>query len=268
MKSQLHIETCLKNNRTVLLKSYATPPFKVVDISEDKRDPCLRLMLMSSSPGILDGDEYDIEIILREKSVLHLQTQSFQRLFQMDTGAVQVQRICLENGSSLHYLPHPIVPHEQSVFFSNNQIHLEANCSLLLGEIITCGRQLNGEIFKLSRVHSLTEIYYKNKLVIRENLLIEPSVSGVGVLGQLEGFTHQAGLMFINDRVEVKELNLFIHKIFDGISDIEYGISAAPVNGIIVRILGRKAEQLQVLLEKIAELIQSFSQTTLIANAS
>ena len=53
MNAQLHIQTALRNGITYLKNCYATPPFKLANITEDKQSHELQLMLMSSSPGIL-----------------------------------------------------------------------------------------------------------------------------------------------------------------------------------------------------------------------
>jgi len=62
MIAKLHIETISKKGITCLKQSYCTPPFKVANITEDKSSNRLQLMLMSSSPGILDDDEYELKI--------------------------------------------------------------------------------------------------------------------------------------------------------------------------------------------------------------
>ena len=84
---ELNIKTGFKNNKTYLETGYCTQPFKIANITEDKSKGILQLMLMSSSPGILDGDDYNIKIELAEHSFLELQTQSYQRLFNIKKGA-------------------------------------------------------------------------------------------------------------------------------------------------------------------------------------
>ena len=60
MKARLHIQTAVRNGITCLKQSFYTPPFKVANITEDKQAGPLHLMLMCSSPGILDGDDYQL----------------------------------------------------------------------------------------------------------------------------------------------------------------------------------------------------------------
>jgi len=49
-------------------------------------------MLMSSSPGILDKDEFDIDIEIGEKSIVELHTQAYQRIYTMKEGTFQKQK--------------------------------------------------------------------------------------------------------------------------------------------------------------------------------
>jgi urease accessory protein len=152
MIAKLHIQTAFKNGATCLQQNYFTPPFKTANITEDKRSNWLRIMLMNSSPGILDGDDYEIKIGLAENSSLQLHTQAYQRLFNMKKGATQLMEVHLEKDSSFIYLPHPSVPHENSIFTAKNKIFLNNDCNLIWGEVLTCGRKLNGEVFRFLNI--------------------------------------------------------------------------------------------------------------------
>jgi urease accessory protein len=95
MISHVHIQTAARDGITRLKQVYCTPPFKVADITEDKKGNMLHVMLMSSSPGILDGDEYHLKIDVDEHCHLQLHTQSYQRLFHMKKGAQQQMQVHL-----------------------------------------------------------------------------------------------------------------------------------------------------------------------------
>jgi urease accessory protein len=255
MIATLHIQTAARGNSTYLKNTYFTTPYKVANITEDKKANPLHLMLMSSSPGILDGDQYQLKIELAEGSALQLHTQSYQRLFNMKQRASQTMEVFLAANSAFCFLPHPAVPHAASVFKSTNKIYLEDSCSLVFGEILTCGRKLNGEVFRFSKYHNITEVYLQNKLMIKENLLIEPATINVNSIGQLEGFTHQASLIYLHATTKIKHLSEKVNGLLAEQKGIAFGISAAPINGLIIRILGNKAEQLHDCLKAIAELL-------------
>lgn len=252
MIAQLHIQTASRNNKTILEKAYCTTPFKIANITENKKDKILHLMLMSSSPGILDGDEYRIRIDVSKNCSLHLQTQSYQRLFKMKAGASQNMKVHLQEDASFCFIPHPSVPHESSIFTAVNKIYLSNNCDLTWGEVLTCGRKLSGEVFLFSKYHSVTEIFLNNKLIIKENLLMQPAMVNVNATGQLEGYSHQATLIFLNEKVVVKKLINEITEFLSAQNEIIFGITSAQKNGLIIRMLGNKGEQLFDCLHTIA----------------
>ena len=247
----------MRNGKTFLKNSFCTQPFKLADVTEDRNAHRLQLMLMSSSPGILDNDDYRINIELDEYCSVELETQSYQRLFQMKTGAKQVMEVKMQKASSLIFLPHPSVPHESSKFSSKNKFYLSEDCLLIWGEVLTCGRKLNGEVFRLSRYHSVTEIFLSEKLIVKENLLVAPSLIDVNLPGQLEGYTHQASFTCVGNMLP-ETIVENIHELLLTETDISFGVSALPVDGFILRLMGNKAEQLYNILKSIALRITTY----------
>ncbi|MEP6927965.1 MAG: urease accessory protein UreD [Ginsengibacter sp.] len=257
MKSQLHIIAGYKNHKTYLKYNYCGQPFKLANITEDKSGSVLRLMIMSSSPGVLDHDNYSIEVCIEEDAKMYLTTQGYQRLFTMTNHASQCMNVHVHNNGSFCFLPHPNVPHEASNFSSVNNIFLSENHNLLWSEIITCGRKLSGEEFKFTRFHNVTNVYLNNKLVVKENVLLEPLKKNVHAIGQLEGYSHQSTLLFIHDHADMKKILDQCKELLSGVEDITFGISALPVNGLIFRILGYKGEKLFKCNNELASLIQN-----------
>ncbi|MEO8413181.1 MAG: urease accessory protein UreD [Ginsengibacter sp.] len=257
MNCHLLITAGFKNNGTYLRRSYYKQPFKLANITEDTRDGLLRLMMMSSSPGILDHDNFFIEIEVEENAKVHLTTQGYQRLFAMSKQASQSMSVRVQYNGSLCFLPHPNVPHEASNFSSVNNIYLSAKHDLTWSEIITCGRKLSGEIFKFTRFHNVTNVYIAGKLVVKENILLEPSKKNVHDMGQLEGYTHQSTLLFVNDLADMIAVSAACKEFLSGVEEITFGISMLPVNGVLIRILGQKGEQLFNCNNKLSALIQN-----------
>ncbi|MFT3980193.1 MAG: urease accessory protein UreD [Ferruginibacter sp.] len=255
MKARLHISTACRDGRSYLKECFFQPPFKVADITEDKSSAALRLMLMSASPGILSNDEYDIEIRVKQHTTLQLFTQSYQRLYSMRQQATQHTKLYVEKNACFSFIPHPQVPHKQSVFVSNTDIFLEENAGLVWGEIISCGRKLNGEVFAFSRYHSRTSIYRDNTLLIRENQLMQPDIWPVNTIGQMQGFTHQATLLFIHPGMTAPEAAALCMPCLSEEQALHPGITAAAPDVLLVRVLGHHAEQLFDLLNKLAAIL-------------
>jgi len=83
--------------------------------------------------------------------------------------------------------------------------------------------------------------------------LVQPSLVNVNAIGQLEGYTHQATLIYLNEKASIKVLVNNITEFLALQKEIAFGITTAPANGLIIRLLGRKAEQLFNCLNSISE---------------
>ncbi|HVI44066.1 MAG TPA: urease accessory protein UreD [Chitinophaga sp.] len=251
MINRLSITCGFKNERSYLKDTFFTRPFRVVSVGEDRRDPALYLMIMSSSPGILDDDHYDIDITVETHSRLQLQSQSYQRLFNMQRGARQEQRITLQRNSTFSYVQHPVVPHEHSIFSGHTAIILEDNCQLTFGEIITCGRKHSGEVFRFSSFHNITEVRYRHKLLLKDNVLLQPQLLSMQAIGQMEGYTHQATLLYVNTgECDMDALPDALHELLSAEEGIAAGVSRSGTYCTVVRILGNGGEQLLSCLQR------------------
>jgi urease accessory protein len=197
-----------------------------------------------------------MKIEVEENCSLQLHTQAYQRLFNMKHGATQQMNVHLQDGASFCYLPHPSVPHEKSIFTSRNNFYLGNNCQFFFGEILTCGRKLNGELFLFSKYQSISNIYINDKLVIKENFLMQPSIINVRAIGQLEGYTHHASVIYLQEGVDIKNMQQQLIELLSTERNIEVGITAAPVNGLLIRLLGNGAEQLYNCLQHMKQVLQ------------
>ncbi|MBC7867260.1 MAG: urease accessory protein UreD [Gloeobacteraceae cyanobacterium ES-bin-316] len=263
MKASVHIEVAAQGSGTFLKKAYFETPFKLANVTEDKEVNPLELMLMSCSPGILDEDDYVFKIDVGQNAALYLQTQAYQRIFHMKKSARQELKVNLNKGSSFCFLPHPTVPHEQSDFTSCNNFYLADNCRFIFGEVLTCGRKLNGEVFLFTKYQSISSVFLNNKLIIKENLLMMPSFINVAAMGQMEGYTHQAGFIYLQQTVNMEDIQQQVLNLLAAESDIEFGTSILPANGLIIRLLGKGAEQLYNCLLRINAILPQQTVNTL-----
>jgi len=240
MKCKLDIHAGYKNGRSYIRDVYAGKPFRLVSVGQRKTDNKLYEMIMTSSPGILDGDSYDVTVHLDAYAELQLQVQSYQRLYVMDKGAEQFWNIIMEDHSFFAFVPFPTVPYANSVFNSQFRVEMKDNCQLMVGEIITCGRKFHGEVFQMKSYHSLTEIFHHNRLVIKDNVWLIPKRIPLQQTGILEQFTHQGTLIYYTTR-SIGSNEGMIQELLakaNNRSDIEVGISALDNGGFMVRALG------------------------------
>lgn len=245
MECRLSLVTAAREGRSYMKDLYVTPPFRVVSVGQLARDGGAYLMVMSSSPGILDGDHYHVDIRVCESARLQLQSQSYQRLFHMEQGATQQMNICLERGASFSQVPHPIVPHEGSVFHSVCQVDMGEDCSFLQSEIITCGRKHYGEAFRFRDFRNLLEVRYAGRLLLKDNIRLKPADMPLSSIGLLEGHTHQGTLVYLNTQHQpMRETIEEVHSLVETFEGVEFGLSLIAGNGFVLRALGNGGERL------------------------
>jgi len=257
MDSRLHIIAGHKAGKPYVKDLFVSPPFRVVSVGQRKNDNKLYQIVMSSSPGILDGDRYQLDIELEKGSALQLQSQSYQRLFNMKDEAVQQLNISMEDNTSFAYVPHPVVPHEDSNFKSKANINIGENSQVIMAEIITCGRKHYGELFKLKKFQNLTEIYHKDKLKVKDNVLIQPDLIPIKSIGNLEEYTHQGTLIFYSTKKDLNKNDLIeiIYTQIESQHEMEIGISAMEDNGFIIRALGNGGEMMYNFFLKVQDIL-------------
>lgn len=270
MNSKLSLSTKLSSNgKTQLAEYFATPPFKLITLPsyDDAWANGLNAMQMSSSPGVLAGDVLEIDISLAKLTALSLNTQAFTRVLAMNEGdsAEQITRIALAENSRLFYLPHPLVLHKDSVFKQQTQIEMDEQSELIYGEIVAIGRVLNDERFAFRQFSSHLKIYAlqndgKKRPLVSDCIQWLPSKMNLTALSQMENYSHQGSLIYLHlgkSSLEIKQQVQALQQQFMEEQGLLIGISQLNEYGLMVRILGCRAEQIQNLFEKIGKLLKS-----------
>ena len=247
-----YLKTGLRE-QTILKDVYFTPPFNLVEVRLNKKNPLLEMMVMSSSPGILNDDFYDINIEVIDGTSLNLQTQSYQRIYVSETGTNQNMNISVGENGYFSHAPHPVVPHKGARYAAKNKINIKSSSTLLWAEILTCGRKYmaNEELFQFKKLHTMTEIFQDDELIFKDNLYIVPDEINLNDFGQYEGYTHQGSLFFVTPSVDVAERMNTISERLSKEEGIIYGISKVLENAYVLRILGNEGEQLFKLFSEI-----------------
>ena len=269
MNSTLKLSTKLSSNgKTQLDEYFVTPPFKVMTLSAyaDSWKNGLSAMQMSSSPGLLAGDRVDIQITLEKSTALSLNTQAFTRVQSMNEGdfAEQNTLIQLAEKSRLFYLPHPLVLHKNSALKQKTSINMQPESTLIYGETVAIGRVANDERFEFRQFSShlkvqLLQTNGQTKPLVLDCLQGQPAQMKLTALSQMEDFSHQGSLVYLNLQktpTEVKQIVQILQQQ-ESEKSLLIGVSQLNEGGLIVRVLGHRAELIQKLFEKIGEQLKS-----------
>lgn len=268
MNSQLLLSTKRNSQgKTQLDRLFVSPPFKVLSVPliDDAWQSGLNLIQMSASPGILAGDKLQIELDLAENTALTLGTQAFTRVQSMreTASAEQFTRIRLARQSRLFYLPHPLVLHKESAFMQRTEIEMAEQSQLIYGEIVAIGRVLNGERFAFRQFLSSLQIVHQNRPLVIDKIHWQPSKMDLTALSQMEDFSHQGSLLFLDlakSELEIKAILQALYQQFgepleqtSGELAMLFGISQLHRQGLMVRVLAHRAEQIEQLFKQIGQ---------------
>lgn len=253
--------SCKKENRTLLENSFADIPYQLMHYGNknlDKQEH-LEMMIMCSSPGVMDNDSLRITIHCKKNAALKLFTQSYNKLHPMKKGARQSTLIKLETDSLLQYIPHPMIPFKDSLFHASTEIRMEETAHLIWGDIISGGRIHSGERFEFKSVHNQTELFVKNELIFCDNQLLEPGKQPIEEMLFFEGYSHQGTLLLVSSEAELfkKELDDILKEQF---TDMQYGFTQCHKNAILIRTLGNSGEALHGWMTNVGDMFWSFIQ--------
>lgn len=258
-KCELKMSTGVVDGYHRLIDKYHTVPFGLLRIdSRAAYDPWMRYMLRSSSPGILAGDLYEIDFNVADDTKLGLETQAYQRIYEMNKGgeAWQNTNVTVGENALFHYIPHPLVPHKNSDFEATNTVKLKESSQFIWGEVLTCGRKAygDGEVFAFKRLMNNTEIYVDDTLIFKDKILFEPGNEDLDTLGQMEGYTHQGTLLTYQNKLSPEELYEYVKSVVEAEEEdkMEFGMTTTiSEKANVIRILGHHGEQMYQVMKKI-----------------
>ncbi len=246
MDAQIKLTVGAKEGRSYIRSLYTSPPFRVVSVGQLARDNAAYLMVMTTSPGVLSGDRYEIDVKVEPTARLQLKSQSYQRIYDMDQHATQTMRIEVCDGAHFSQVAHPIVPHRNSAFYATSIVELGRNSSFLQGEIITCGRKFHGEEFEFREFSNSVEVRSQGTLRLKDRVLLSPQRMPLSQIGLLEGHTHQGTLIYQTtcDNEDVGGSIESLYELLSTMDNLRFGISETHYTGFVIRLLGDGGERL------------------------
>ncbi len=258
--------------KTVVTRQFSQVPLQIQRAlyPENSLPGMAYLYVISPSGGILQGDRYRTDVLLKNKAVVHITTQGATRIYSMNSNsASQMVNITVDENCYLEYIPEQIIPYKNSRYYQKVNLYVHDNSTLIYSEILTPGRVAMGESFEYDICYLRTHCKNQEKKIrFLENTKIEPKkqkLKDFGILGEYS----IVGTVYIFTRKEdVIELENTINQAIRDIHEVSVGTSILPdESGIIIRILGNKTELVFDVVFKTVEIIRkkilgaSFSKT-------
>ena len=251
----------LKENdklKTVITKQFSQVPLQIqrAVYPENSLPGMAYLYIISPSGGILQGDRYKTDIMLKNNAVSHITTQGATRIYSMNSNsATQMVNITLDENCYLEYIPDQIIPYQNSRYYQKVNLNIHDNATLIYSEVLTPGRIAMNESFDYDICYLRT--YCKNqnnRFRCLENMKIEPKKYDMKIKGVLGKYNIVGTVYILTKKEKIEKLEEVINEKIEKSELITYGTSILPnESGIIVKILGNNTEDI---FEKVYDIVK------------
>ena len=183
------IEIAKVGNKDKLISAKSCQPLKILN---PESTGGAYIVLSNFGGGLVASDHIAIRLYAHKNSAFLLTTQSNSRIYKTFDNKQCVQELdgYLEKDSFGVFFPDPTVPHKDSVYKQVQNWTLEKNATLLYLDWFSSGRVEISEDFKFKRFETMLQIIYERKLVVNEQLLLEPYQAQMKSLGVFGNFNY------------------------------------------------------------------------------
>jgi urease accessory protein len=210
------------------------------------------IYMMSSSGGILQGDEQRIDVVMGKNSTARITTQSATKIYKMDSGyASQHINIHCKRGSYLEFIPHQIIPFKFSRFYQEVNLEVEENSILIYSEIISSGRIASGEKFDFDLCFLRTTGHRNDQILFTDvmNLGHKDKENLEFIFGEKDIFST---IYIIGDSISIERIVDMTSQASENASLLASCSTLPHDSGVIVRILGDSVSEIMNLTESLA----------------
>ncbi|GEM44998.1 urease accessory protein UreD [Deinococcus cellulosilyticus] len=182
MHSVLRLEFALHRGRTLLKQQYASGAMKVIRPFEVGEYALLQIA--SVTPGIHNGDHYELVVQVRGGAKVILLNQSATKLHGKRAGkAVHDIELHVEPDAHLEYYPGLTIPFADACYQQQTQVRLSAGARFGVLESWSAGRLERGEKWAFQGLSSKIHVQLENRPLFRDAFELSES--------PLEGLTDQ-----------------------------------------------------------------------------
>jgi urease accessory protein len=249
-----------RDTRTALVENYSRPPLQVMGSMHDAAG-CLCAYVVSPSGGIVQNDQYFVQICLNPGTHALLTTPAANRVYRMPTGyATQRVEITLGEESVFEYVPDATILFGESDFRQTMDVTLSRGSLLILQDIIMPGR--------LARNEHLQFRHYASRLVVRDdcglllydNVCIIPTEQNLMGLGFLESYACWGNFYILGDLAHWQlDASAFCAAHRDILTTSESMGAITPLhrNGLCVRLLSHRLETITDTFETLRQSVRA-----------
>jgi len=251
-----------ENSKTYIKSLLSKAPFLIQKaMYPDTSYPYFaHIYMMSSSGGILQGDEQKIDVVMDRNSAARITTQSATKIYKMEGGyASQYINIHSQEGSYLEFVPHQIIPFKSSRFYQEVNLEVEENAVLIYSEIISAGRIASGEKFDFDLCFLRTSAHRNGRILFTDvmSLSHKDKTNLESVFGRKDVFST---VYIIGSSIQIERIVDEINLATENTSLLASCSNLPHDSGIIVRILADSVSEIVALTESITGVLRAITK--------
>ncbi|MBE9060385.1 urease accessory protein UreD [cf. Phormidesmis sp. LEGE 11477] len=282
MPTQLALELgCNVAEQTVLQKCYMAYPLSVSSLFRRENDSLKEdqskrayLYRVNTSPALLARDSIGVRIQLAPGSQLYLADQSATKVHRMpdlDAQATVDYSVNLDAGSTLEFLPEPLILFADSALRQTTDITMHPDAGLCWGEVVLPGRLTRGEVYQFRRYLNKTTIRLPDgrlrfaetmNLTGKENRFVQsPLFANAPVLGTLvlvlpRVIATTAALKTLSEQVDA-----IAHESAQKATSLNLASSVLPDGqGLFIRVMAKTTREIQSCFRQSVDCVRSLRE--------
>jgi|TARA_B110000014_G_C20111714_1_gene585859 urease accessory protein len=256
---QLELQNDSDKQKTIITKKRTQVPLYVQKaLHYDLDYPSMaHLFVLSPSGGILQGDRYRMDVVLKNNAISHITTQGATRIYKMESNyATHLVTLSLKNNSYLEFIPEQIIPYKNSRFYQKTNLDIDDSSTIVYSETIVPGRIAMGEMFDFDVCYLKTEGVINEKTQFRDSSLLTPKTQKTQSLAMFDNKTILTSV-YVLTKKDVTKINDLINEMFSNIECMSGGSSIMPNDsGISIRVLGNSSEDQKTTIYEILKIIR------------
>ena len=234
--------------QTVLTESFFRVPVQVMKPRYDESG-CACVYLLSPTGGVVQGDEYQIDVTLGSNTHAVLTTQAATKVYAMPRqGATQSMRVWVEADAIFEYLPDSAILFRDADFSQNISLFLGDGAKVAFQEIVMPGRLARGERLAFTHYRSRIDASNSEGRLLYDTCHLQPkSHAYITGPGALEGYACWGSWYLIGD-FEMpwwEPLCEFAESFLNQPQKSIGGLSQLGKGGVVIRMLGYNAGVIQ-----------------------
>ncbi len=243
-----------QNDRTVMAESFFRVPLQVMKPRYDASG-CACVYLLSPTGGVVQGDDYQIDVTLAPNTHATLTTQAATKVYAMPRqGATQSMQVRVGKDSIFEYLPDSMILFQDANFSQDISLFLERGAKIALQEIVMPGRLARGETLAFTQYQSRIKMSDSDGLLLYDTCRLQPQCQpNLTDPGVLEGYACWGSWYLVGDFEMAwwETLCEFAEPVLNQSSKSIGGLSQLHRGGIAIRMLAHNAGVIQATFQTI-----------------